>query len=104
MTRQPDGAATIASDTAGGFACACSGDRGTCTDGGGGGGGGSGGVGGAGGDGSGELDRNEFELCLRSLDLGLSKGQIQALMVVADTDRTGQIDREEFMSIFSERF
>jgi len=48
-------------------------------------------------DNSGELDKEEFQMCLESLELGLTAGQINALMVVADTDHTGLIDREEFM-------
>lgn len=46
---------------------------------------------------SGELDTAEFEVCLQALDLGITKGQISALMAVADTDNTGYIDRDEFM-------
>lgn len=48
-------------------------------------------------DNSGELDIEEFQKCLQSLDLGLSSGQISALMILADEDGEGTVDREEFM-------
>ena len=46
---------------------------------------------------SGELDQTEFEICLKELDLGLSKGQISALMAMADADNEGTVDKSEFM-------
>ena len=47
-------------------------------------------------DNSGELDAEEFEACMKSMELGLSKGQIGALMATADTSGDGTIDKSEF--------
>ena len=44
-------------------------------------------------DNSGELDAEEFEACMKSMELGLSKGQIGALMATADTSGDGTIDK-----------
>jgi len=48
-------------------------------------------------DDSGQLDASEFHLCLDSLDLGLKKGEIDALMLSADQDESSLVDRGEFM-------
>ena len=47
---------------------------------------------------SGQLDPQEFAMCLESLDLGIDRGQIDALLVVADADNSGLVDRKEFMA------
>lgn len=47
---------------------------------------------------SGQLDEQEFTMCLNSLDLDITKQQIDALMVVADADKSGLVDRKEFMN------
>ena len=44
-------------------------------------------------DNSGELDADEFEGCMKSMELGLTKGQIGALMATADTSGDGTIDK-----------
>jgi hypothetical protein len=49
-------------------------------------------------DDSGELDTQEFCDCMSSLDLGLTPGQINALMATADTSGDGTIDKGEFMA------
>uniref|UniRef100_A0A7S3NKP0 EF-hand domain-containing protein n=1 Tax=Aureoumbra lagunensis TaxID=44058 RepID=A0A7S3NKP0_9STRA len=48
-------------------------------------------------DNSAGLDQTEFGLCMESLELGLTKVNIDALMVQADTDHNGVVDRSEFM-------
>ena len=50
-------------------------------------------------DNSGELDAEEFEACMKSMELGLSKGQIGALMATADTSGDGTIDKVEFLCL-----
>ena len=46
---------------------------------------------------SGGLDAHEFAMALESLDLGLNRGEVDALLLVADEDGNGTIDRKEFM-------
>jgi len=50
-------------------------------------------------DGGHSLDPTEFSKCLIALDLGLTKNQINALLVAADSDGDGEIDEEEFVAL-----
>lgn len=45
---------------------------------------------------SGMLDASEFVLTIKSLDLGLDRGQMDALMAAADVNEDRAIDRDEF--------
>jgi U3 small nucleolar ribonucleoprotein component len=46
-------------------------------------------------DGGGSLDSTEFTLCMESLELGLNRKQINALLCAADADGSGDVDEEE---------
>ena len=48
-------------------------------------------------DGSGCLDGHEFGMAMQSLNLGLDQGDIDYLLLRADADAKGTIDRKEFM-------
>ena len=48
-------------------------------------------------DGSGGLDAHEFKVAMESLHLGLDGKEIDALLLKADSDAKGTIDRKEFM-------
>ena len=50
-------------------------------------------------DGSGELDRKEFQTCLKSSDLGLTKKQIALLMDEVDSNYDGVVQYSEFVPI-----
>ncbi|GMH75896.1 hypothetical protein TrLO_g14911 [Triparma laevis f. longispina] len=50
-------------------------------------------------DGDGWLNPQEFSKCLESLELGLSKSEINALMTAADLDGNGFIDLDEFVQL-----
>ena len=49
-------------------------------------------------DSSGQLDPDEFHHCLESLALGLTRGNIDALLASADEDGSSLVDRREFMN------
>eukprot|EP00741_Cyanophora_paradoxa_P007537 tig00001154_g7290.t1 len=59
-------------------------------------------------DGSGKLSRREFRECLKHTDLGLTRKEINAIMVEVDVDHDGLVSYEEFrplcFSILVERF
>ena len=46
---------------------------------------------------SGSLDPTEFACCMEALELSLTKGQVDVLLVTADKDKNGIVDRNEFM-------
>lgn len=51
-------------------------------------------------DGSGALDRQEFAECLRSLDMGLTKKEIQYTMAHIDVNGDGKVDYAEFLPLW----
>jgi len=53
-------------------------------------------------DNSGFLSRKEFKECMKNADLGLTRQEINALMMEIDVDGDGNISLEEFDNIFFE--
>jgi Ca2+-binding EF-hand superfamily protein len=52
---------------------------------------------------SGALNPVEFSKCMESLELGLTRSQVHALMRDADADGNGEIDIDEFIQLFYDR-
>ena len=50
-------------------------------------------------DGSGYLSRSEFHVCLKEADLGLTRKEINAIMMEIDADGDDKISYEEFVPL-----
>jgi len=48
---------------------------------------------------NGALDRNEFLACIQTMNFGLTKREIKALMAEVDKDQNGKVEYEEFMPL-----
>ncbi len=53
-------------------------------------------------DGSGNISLEELRLCLRDIDTGLSDGEIEEMLKLADTSGDNELSYEEFREIFSQ--